>query len=378
MYIPYGRQSIDEDDIRAVVEVLKSDFLTTGPKIQQFEKRVADYVGAKYAVAVNSGTAALHIACLAAGISENDEVITSPITFAASANCVLYCNGKPVFADIDPDTYNIDVEDIKKKITPNTKAVIPVHFTGQPCDMDEIISLARMNNLIVIEDAAHALGAEYKNRKIGSIADMTCFSFHPVKPITTGEGGMVVTNDEELYKRLILFRGHGITREENQLERNEGAWYYEQQELGYNYRITDIGCALGYSQMDKLDEFIQKRRELAKRYDEGFLGLKGIKIPVQREIALSGWHLYIILVEEGRRKEIFEKLRGEGIGVNVHYLPVYRHPFYRKNGYADTYLENAENFYERAITLPLYPTLTYQEQDYVISTVKRLVQNDAG
>lgn len=247
--IPYGRQTIEEDDIQAVVDVLKSDYLTTGPKIAEFEKAVADYVGAKYAVAISNDTAALHAACHAAGIGEGDEVITTPITFAASSNCVLYCGGTPVFADIDPKTYNIDQEDIKRKITPRTKAIIPVHLAGQPCDMDAIHEIAKEHNLIVIEDAAHALGSEYKGKKIGGLSDMTTFSFHPVKPITTGEGGMIVTNSEELYKKLVLFRSHGITRDTSLMTRNEGPWFYQQLDLGYNYRMTDIQCALGCSQM---------------------------------------------------------------------------------------------------------------------------------
>ena len=281
MYIPYGRQTLDEKDIQAVVEVLKSDYLTTGPMVAEFERRVADYVGAKYAVAVSNGTAALHIACLAAGIGERDDVITSPITFAASANCVLYCGGKPVFADIDKDTYNISPEELEKGITDRTKAVIPVHYTGQPCDMERIYQIAKKHGLMVIEDAAHALGAVYRGKKIGAISDMTCFSFHPVKPITTGEGGMVTTNDEALYKKLLLFRSHGITRAEEYLSENQGAWYYEQIELGYNYRITDIGCALGNSQLDKLDDFIARRREIAARYDEAFQDCEGIRTPYQ-------------------------------------------------------------------------------------------------
>ncbi len=373
MYIPYGRQSIDDKDIQAVVEVLKSDYLTTGPKVTEFERRVADYVGAKYAVAVNSGTAALHIACLAAGIGEGDEVITTPITFAASSNCVLYCGGTPVFADIDRDTYNIAPEEIENKITNKTKAIIPVHYTGQPCDMDRINEIARKHNLMVIEDAAHALGASYKGKKIGSMSHMTCFSFHPVKPITTGEGGMVVTNDEELYKRLLLFRSHGITRDQDLMTHDEGGWYYQQLELGYNYRITDISCALGLSQMDKLDGFITKRTEIARRYDEAFAQVKGIKIPRQIADVDSGWHLYMIWVEPNRRKVIFDKLRALGIGVNVHYIPVYKHPYYQKNGYKDCMCKNAEEFYGGIISLPIHPNLTIEEQSYVIDNLVELV-----
>lgn len=394
MYIPYGRQSIDDADIEAVVKVLKSDYLTTGPAVAAFEKKVADYVGAKYAVAVSNGTAALHVACLAAGIGEGDEVITTPITFAASANCVLYCGGTPVFADIDPDTYNISPEELESKITPQTKAIIPVHYTGQPCDMDAILEIAHKHNLLVVEDGAHALGAVYKGKKIGSIADMTCFSFHPVKPVTTGEGGMIVTDNEELYRRLVLYRSHGITRDKDMMQQYEeqlqqssdpalqeaadmlrgdvidpGGWYYQQLELGYNYRITDISCALGASQMDKLDRFLERRRQIAKKYDEAFADIPQIKTPWQQEGCQSGWHLYMIQTMERSRREVFDGLRQAGIGVNVHYIPVYRHPYYQRNGYAGVHCLNAEAFYERAISLPIFPGLTGQQQDYVIEHV---------
>lgn len=394
MYIPYGRQSVDDADIEAVVKVLKSDYLTTGPAVAAFEKKVADYVGAKYAVAVSNGTAALHVACLAAGIGEGDEVITTPITFAASANCVLYCGGTPVFADIDPDTYNISPEELEKKITSRTKAIIPVHYTGQPCDMDAILEIAHKHNLLVVEDGAHALGAVYKGKKIGSIADMTCFSFHPVKPVTTGEGGMIVTDNEELYRRLVLYRSHGITRDKDMMQQYEeqlqqssdpalqeaadmlrgdvidpGGWYYQQLELGYNYRITDISCALGASQMDKLDRFLERRRQIAKKYDEAFADIPQIKTPWQQEGCQSGWHLYMIQTMERSRREVFDGLRQAGIGVNVHYIPVYRHPYYQRNGYAGVHCLNAEAFYERAISLPIFPGLTGQQQDYVIEHV---------
>lgn len=373
MYIPYGRQQIDEEDIQAVVEVLRSDYLTTGPMIAEFEKTVADYTGAKYAVAIANGTAALHAACFAAGIGEGDEVITTPITFAASANCVLYCGAVPVFADIKRDTYNIDPEDIRRKITDRTKAIIAVHYTGQPCEMDEIHKIAKEYGLYVIEDAAHALGADYKGRRIGSISDMATFSFHPVKHITTGEGGMITTNDRELYQRLVLFRSHGITRDEERLQHNEGGWYYEQMALGYNYRITDIQCALGISQMKKLNRFVQKRKELAARYQKAFLDVPEVIIPTEREGCHSSWHLYVIQVKN--RKEIFAKLRQAGIGVNVHYIPVYHHPYYREHGYADVVCENAEHLYEGLISLPLYPGLSFEQQDYVIEQVKKFVKN---
>ncbi len=374
MYIPYGKQSIDEGDIQAVVEVLKSDYLTTGPRIAEFEQKMADYTGAQYAVAVSSGTAALHIACLAAGIGVGDEVITTPLTFAASANCVLYCGGRPVFADIDPQTYNIDPVEIETHITPKTKAILPVHYTGRPCDMEAIGKIAEEQELMVIEDGAHALGAQYRGRRIGSLSHMTCFSFHPVKPVTTGEGGVVTTSSRELYERLLLFRSHGITREVDLLREQEGAWYYEQLELGYNYRITDIACALGISQMKKLEGFLQRRKGLAERYNEAFATVEGIQTPEELEDAESGWHLYMIQVPEERRERMFEQLREAGIGVNVHYIPVYRHPYYQSCGYAGCFCPNAEGFYERALTLPLYPDLTEEQQDYVIEKVTEYIK----
>lgn len=373
--IPYGRQIIEEDDIQAVVEVLKSDYLTTGPKIAEFEKSVAAYVGAKYAVAVANGTAALHAACFAAGIGEGDEVITTPLTFAASANCVLYCGGRPVFADVDPRTYNIDPEDIRRKITDRTRAIIPVHLAGQPCDMDEIHKIAQEYHLMVIEDGAHALGSRYKGKKIGVLSDMTTFSFHPVKPVTTGEGGMIVTDKEELYRKLTLFRTHGITRDADLLTENEGPWFYQQQELGFNYRITDIQCALGCSQMKKLDRFLARRRELAMRYDRAFADEARIVVPRQLAQTDSGWHLYIIRTPGCDRKKVFETLRARGLGVNVHYIPVYRHPYYREHGYGDTCCPNAEQIYNSMISIPLHAAMTDEEQDFVIQSVKDAVKN---
>ena len=372
MYIPYGRQYVDDEDIEEVVKVLKSDFLTTGPVITEFEKKVADYVGAKYAVAVSNGTAALHAACYAANIKEGDEVITTPITFAASSNCVLYCGAVPVFADIDPKTYNIDPEDIERKITDRTKAIIAVHFTGQPCEMERIHEIADRHGLIVIEDAAHALGAVYEGKKVGSLSEMTTFSFHPVKHITTGEGGMILTNQRELYERLKLFRAHGITREEQLLRKNDGPWYYEQLELGYNYRITDIQCALGISQMKKLPYFLKRRKEIAKKYQEAFADCKNIQLPYQKPGCENAWHLYIIRVKGGKRKEVFEQLREAGIGVNVHYIPVYKHPYYQEHGYEGIRCPNAEQYYEEAISLPIYPALKEAEQQYVIEKIQKI------
>lgn len=371
--IPYGRQWIEEDDIQAVIEVLKSDYLTTGPKVQEFEKTVAEYVGAKYAVAVSNGTAALHATCFAAGIKSGDEVITTPITFAASSNCVLYCGGKAVFADIEADTYNIDPNDIVRKITNKTKAIIPVHFAGQPCNMDKINEIAKQYNLIVIEDAAHALGADYKGKKIGSISDMTIFSFHPVKHITTGEGGMITTNDKDLYDKLILFRTHGITRDSEFMTHNEGAWYYEQLDLGFNYRITDIQCALGISQMKKLDRFVARRKEIANKYNQAFRDVQNIILPKQADNCNSSWHLYVIQILNKDRKQVFNKLRQLGIGVNVHYIPVYKHPYYQNNGYNKTACANAENYYKHTISIPIFPKMTDKEVDYVIENIKAII-----
>lgn len=370
--IPYGKQTIDQDDIQAVVDVLQSDFLTTGPKIAEFEQTVADYVGAKYAVAISNGTSALHAACFAAGIGPGDEVITTPLTFAASANCVLYCGGTPVFADVDPKTYNIDPEDIQRKITDRTKAIIAVHLAGQPCDMDAIHSIAREHGLIVIEDGAHALGSVYKGKKVGSMSDMTTFSFHPVKPITTGEGGMIVTDNEDFYKKMILFRSHGITRDDSMMTRNDGPWFYQQFDLGYNYRITDIQCALGCSQMKKLDRFLARRKEIVARYNEAFADCDNIITPYQLSDTESGWHLYIVQVKNCDRRQVFEAMREKGIGVNVHYIPVYMHPYYQEHGYENVHCANAEEIYSHIISLPLYPGLTSEQQDYVIDTLKSL------
>ena len=377
-YLAYGKQYIDNDDIESVVNLLKGDFLTTGPNVSEFENLIANYVGTKYAVAVCNGTAALHMACNAAGIKEDDEVIVSSITFAASSNCVLYCGGKPVFVDVDPNTYNIDVKKIEEKITKKTKAIIAVDFTGQSVDIDEIVKLAKRHNLIVIEDGAHSLGSEYKNEKVGSKADMTMFSFHPVKPITTAEGGIIVTNNEELYKKMLLFRSHGITRDSQVVLNNEGPWYYEQVSLGYNYRITDLQCALGISQLKKLDYFIKRRREIVKKYNDSFKSIKELKIPFEAEYSNSGWHIYVIALELNKlkvgRKEIFEALQRENIGVNVHYLPVYLHPYYKKLGYKKGECPVAEKIYKEIITLPLFPSMNDKDVDDVIVAVKKVLE----
>ncbi|KFN07771.1 UDP-4-amino-4,6-dideoxy-N-acetyl-beta-L-altrosamine transaminase [Paenibacillus macerans] len=374
--LPYGQQWLDEQDIEAVVKVLRGDFVTQGPAIQTFERKVAEYVGAQYAVAFANGTAALHGACFAAEIGRGDEVITTPITFLASSNCVLYQGGTPVFADIDMDTYNVDPAEIESKISERTKAIIAVDFTGQPVEIDRISMLAHDRNLVLIQDAAHSLGASYAGRKIGSWADMTMFSFHPVKHVTTGEGGIITTDDERYYERLLLFRSHGMTREPEKLTRTDGPWYYEMQELGYNYRMTDMQAALGASQMDKLDDFIAKRREIAATYNEFFSTLPGLVVPKQHPMAESSWHLYVIrwLPEyfAADRREIFEALRAENIGVNVHYIPVYLQPYYKGVGYCSGLCPNAEAYYNTAITLPLFPRMTDKDVADVMTAVKKV------
>lgn len=376
-YLAYGRQSIDDKDIEAVVELLKGDFLTTGPTVSEFENKVAEFVGAKYGVAVSNGTAALHMACNAAGIAPGDEVLVPAITFAASSNCVLYCGGTPVFVDIDPKTYNIDINKIEEKITEKTKAIIPVDFSGQAVDMDKILEIAEKYNLLVIEDSAHALGSEYKNRKVGTKAHMTEFSFHPVKPVTTAEGGIIVTDDEKLYEKMILFRSHGITRNKELMDEDHGPWYYEQVDLGYNYRLTDLQCALGISQMDKLDSFIFRRREIVSKYNEAFSELEEINTPFEEEFSNSGWHIYVITLNLDKlavgRKEVFEALQKENIGVNVHYLPVYLHPYYKSLGYEKGLCPVAEDIYNRMITLPLFPAMAENDVQDVITAVKKVI-----
>lgn len=377
-FLPYGRQWIDDDDIQAVVDVLKSDYLTTGPKIAEFEQAFAEYVGAKYAVAVSNGTAALHAAAFVAGIHEGDEVITSPITFAASANCVLYLGGRPIFADIDSKTYNIDPMEIRKQITPKTKAIIPVHFTGQPVDLDEVHSIADKYHLVVIEDAAHALGAEYKGKRIGGLSDMTIFSFHPVKQITTGEGGMVTTNNPDYYQKLLLFRTHGITRDKTLLLQNEGDWYYEQQELGFNYRMTDFQAALGLSQLKKVDMFLKRRRELADIYNQSLQNIPGVLLPYQTPNCNSSWHLYVIQIGDEAvrsRREVYDGLKKANIGVNVHYIPVYFHPYYQALGYPKGLCPNAETYYQRALTLPLFPGMSERDALEVVEILKEILED---
>lgn len=376
--IGYGHQYIDDTDIQAVVSVLKSDYLTCGPKIDETEKKLCDITGAKHAVLMSNGTAALHAMCFAAGISAGDEVITTPITFAASANCALYCGGRPVFADINPHTYNIDPDCVERCISEKTKAVVSVDFTGQAVEIDRIREICQKHHLIFIEDAAHSLGTKYNGNPIGSLADMTEFSFHPVKTCTAGEGGAVTTNDDELYKKLLLFRTHGITRNQEWMDQqSEGGWYYQQVALGYNYRITDMQAALLSSQLDKLNMFAERRKKLVKRYDEAFGKMP--QITVQTEISASDTvrHLYIIqlnleMLKCGRR-EIFDALQAEGVGVNVHYIPTYYFPYYQSLGYQKGICPNAEKLYERIISIPLYYGLSDEQQDKVIEAIRKVI-----
>ncbi len=377
--IYYGRQFIDQDDVDAVVETLKSDLITCGPKVEELERKLCEITEAKYAVVVSNGTAALHVAAMAAGLKEGDEVIVSSITFAASANCVLYCGATPVFADINPNTYNIDPESIKKLITDKTKAVVAVDFTGQAVELDAIRAICKEHNLILIEDAAHSLGTLYNGQPIGSIADMTTFSFHPVKTVTGGEGGAITTNDEELYKKLRLLRTHGITRNPDEMAHpTDDPWYQEQVCLGYNYRMTDFQAALILSQLKKLPAFSMRRKEIVDMYDEAFVMMPEIK--VQREILESDTtrHLYIIRLNLDTltctRREFFDALYAENTRPQIHYLPVYWHSYYEKLGYKKGLCPNAEKLYEEIMSIPLYYSLTDSDVKDVITAVKKVVE----
>lgn len=372
--IPYGYQWIDKEDIKEVVKVLKSDWITQGPKVEKFEKAVAKYCGVKYAVAVSSGTAALHAAYSVAEIGPGDEVITTPLTFAATANAIVFCGGKPIFADIKADTLNIDPKAIEKKITKRTKAIAPVDFAGQPCDYNEIKKIAKKYKLLIIEDAAHSLGSEYMGKKVGSIADMTILSFHPVKTITTGEGGMILTGDKNFYEKLKVFRHHGIIKKPE-----KGRWYYEIENPGYNFRITDIQCALGMSQLKKIKNFIKIRRKIATQYDKSFKDVKEIITPTEKKYVKAAWHIYIIQLRldklKAGRKKIFEELQKEGLGVQVHYIPLHLQPFYKKKfGYKIGDFPIAEKYYERAITLPLFPKMTERDVKKVVKIVKKVIK----
>lgn len=376
----YGHQYIDDRDIEAVVNVLKSDYVTCGPKITELEQRLCEVTGAKYAVVVSNGTAALHIACQAAEVTEGDEVITTPITFAASANCALYCGAKPVFADIDEATYNIAPESVKERITEKTKAVVAVDFTGQAVELDKLLKICQNKKIVLIEDGAHSIGTKYQGKGVGAIADMTTFSFHPVKTITGGEGGAVLTNNEEYYKKLLLYRAHGITRDTSLMEKeSHGGWYYEQIALGMNYRMTDIQAALILSQLDKLDMFSARRKEIVIKYNEAFSKIP--EITVQQEIKESDTtrHLYILRIKPEKlnigRKEFFDAMAAENICCNVHYIPVYYHPYYEKLGYEKGICPKAEKLYEEMMSLPLYYGMSDEDVEDVIHAVKKIVEN---
>lgn len=380
--IPYGRQLIDEDDIAAVVAVLRSDWLTQGPAIERFERKVADYCGVKYAVAVANGTAALHVAAAALDLKPGDFLWTSPNTFVASANCARYCGADVDFVDIDPRTYNMSVARLEEKLAAAAKSgrlpkvIVPVHFSGQSCEMEAIAALAKRHGIIVLEDAAHAIGASYRGRPVGSCAhsDLAIFSFHPVKIVTTAEGGMVVTNRTDLYERLLLFRSHGITRDPKLMEgESHGPWYYQQTELGWNYRLTDLQAALGESQMNKLDAFVARRRAIARRYGELLRDLP-LVTPWQHPDSANAWHLYVIRLRLDRlrktRRQIVEELRAAGIGVQIHYIPVHTQPYYRRLGFKDGDFPEAEKYYAETISLPMFAGLTDAEQERVVETLR--------
>lgn len=381
-FIPYGRQNIDSRDINAVVSTLKSDYLTQGPAVTEFEKTICDYTGASYCVAISNATAALHIAVKALDIESGKEGITSPNTFVASSNCLIYNGLKPVFADIDPITYNIDPEEIIKRISSNTKVLIPVHFAGRPCDMVKIKNIADEKGLYIIEDAAHAIGSNYSDgSKVGNCkySNMTIFSFHPVKTITTGEGGAITTNSKELYDKLVMLRSHGITKDPALLVENPGPWYYEMQDCGYNYRITDIQAALGTSQMRRLDDFKKRRNEIIAEYNKAFSGLDWIKIPAE-DRSDSCFHLYVVQMDFEKlgknRAAVIEELKKKNIGTQVHYIPVHTQPYYKMNyGYKSGDYPVAENYYSKALSLPLYPKMTDEEVNLVIKSVREL-KND--
>ena len=374
--LPYGRQSLDEDDIQAAVDVLKSDWLTTGPKVGEFEEQFAAWVGAKYAVSFSSGTAALHAAAFAAGLKSGDEAITTPMTFCATANCVLYQDATPVFADVSADTLNLDPLEVSKKISTRTKALIAVDYAGHPADLAALRDLAAQRGLVLIEDACHALGAEFLGKRVGGIADMTVFSFHPVKHLTTGEGGMVTTNDAKLANTLRRFRNHGISTEARQRQ-SSGQWFYEMVLLGFNYRLTDIGCALGISQLRKLKANLARRHAIAARYTRAFRELSALISPAVREGIEPAWHLYPIRLRleslSARRAEIFHALRAENLGVNVHYIPVHQHPYYRERfGYKGGEYPVAEDAYDRLISLPMFHAMTDHDVNDVIAAVSKV------
>lgn len=373
--IPYGKQLIEEDDQNAVMEVLKSDFITTGPKVTEFEDAVKKFTAASNAVAVSSGTAALHCSMFAIGIKPGDEVIVPAMTFAASANAVLYQGGTPVFADVNPENILIDPESAASLITQKTKAILAVDYAGQPCDYDALRKITDENGIYLLSDACHSLGAEYKGRKAGTLADMTSLSFHPVKQITTGEGGMVLTDNKEFAEKMYHFRNHGITTDYRQREKLR-AWHYEMTELGYNYRITDFQCALGISQLSKLEKWVERRKQIAAVYDKAFSSMKEYLVPLESSADIShSYHLYVIKIKNSKRDMLFHELREKGIGVNVHYIPVHLHPYY-KSIYGDLrgLCYNAEQVYKEIISLPIYPHLKDSEIEYIINCIHKVVK----
>jgi UDP-4-amino-4,6-dideoxy-N-acetyl-beta-L-altrosamine transaminase len=379
---PYGRQDINEEDIDAVVEVLRQSYLTQGPKVPEFEQVIASYCEADHAIAVNSGTSALHIACLALGLGEGDLLWTTPNTFVASANCALYCGADVDFVDIDPKTYNMSAETLADKLKHASclpKIVVPVHFSGQPCDMEAIYKLSNQYGFYVLEDASHAIGARYQNESVGSCrySDITVFSFHPVKIITTGEGGMALTNNAELAERMFRLRSHGITSDPDQMTNEpHGPWYYQQVGLGFNYRMTDIQAALGLSQIRRLDDFILRRSELAERYHDRLRGFP-IHLPAVLDDRQSSWHLFVIQLElseiKKSHREIFEDLREAGYGIQLHYIPVYLHPYYQKLGFSSGYCPETERYYKRAFSIPLFPAMTDNMQDDFIAVLGNIL-----
>jgi UDP-4-amino-4,6-dideoxy-N-acetyl-beta-L-altrosamine transaminase len=375
--LPYGRQTIDEDDIRAVVDTLRSDWLTTGPKVNEFEEAFAAWVGARYAVSFSSGTGALHGSAFAAGLGAGDEAITSPLTFAATANCVLYQGAEPVFADITSDTLNIDPEQVAHLVTARTKALLPVDYAGHPAELEAMLEIAERHGLTVVEDASHGLGAEYRRRRVGSVSHMTVFSFHPVKHLTTGEGGMVTTDNAEFAETLRKFRNHGISSNARDRQR-EGQWHYEMVLLGFNYRLTDIACALGLQQLAKLEGNLARRREIAAKYAGGLRALSGLFVPAARSEVSPAWHLYPIRLDLAKlsvgRGEIFRALRAENIGVNVHYIPVHLHPYYRERfGYRGREFPVAEAAYESLISLPMFHGMSHGDVEDVVRAVEKVM-----
>lgn len=371
--IPYGHQWIDDSDIDEVIKVLKSDWITQGPKIKEFEKNLASYCGCRYAVVFNSGTSALHGAYFASSLKKGNEFITAPNTFVATVNAGLYLGAHPVFVDIEKETGNINVSKIQEKITEKTKLIVPIHYAGHPSDLKKIHQIALRYGLHIVEDACHALGAKYRGEKIGGCkyTDMTVFSFHPVKHITTGEGGAVLTNNGEFYKKLIMFRNHGITKE-NFKQEPDGGWYYEMQSLGHNYRMTDIQAALGISQLRKIDKFVEKRRKIVKTYQAAFKGNQYFDIPVEKNYAFSSHHLYPIRLKnncKNKKRDIYEKMREKGLGVQVHYMPVYLQPYYQKLGFKKGTCPVAEDFYQKDISIPLYPSMKNEDVNYVIEKI---------